>query len=170
MQALLVVDMLKDFVYPRGALTVPGAGELVGPINEKIAEFRKNGEPVIFVRDSHEEGDEEFQVWGAHAVEGTWGAEIIDELDLRESAAQVKKKRFSAFFNTTLEEVLRERGIDTLVITGVLTNICVLHTAADARMRGYRVKVPRCCVYSGEEESNRWALKHIEGVLGGEVV
>lgn len=169
MRALLVVDMLKDFVYESGALPVPRAMELAEPINRKIGEFRGRGEPVIFVCDSHDEEDEEFEVWGRHAVEGCWGSEVIDELERVASDIVVKKKRFSAFYGTELEKVLEERGVDTLVITGVLTNICVLHTSADARMRGYRVVVPECCVASVDEETHTWALKHIEDVLGGEL-
>lgn len=169
-RALLVVDMLKDFVYEDGALPVPGAKKIIPCINEKIREFRERGEPIIFVCDAHEEDDREFRVWGRHAVDGTEGAEVIDELDKREGDIVVKKKRFSAFFGTNLEEILRERGIDTLVITGVLTNICVLHTAADASMRNFKVVVPKDCVATVDEPTQEWALRHISEILGGEVV
>ncbi len=169
-RALLVIDMLKDFVYENGALPVPRAMDIVPCINEKIREFRERGEPIVFVCDAHDENDREFKVWGRHAVEGTEGAEVIDELDKREEDIVVKKKRFSAFFETNLEEILREKGVDTLVITGVLTNICVLHTAADASMRNFKVVVPKECVATVDDKTQEWALRHISEVLGGEVV
>jgi len=170
MRALLVIDMLKDFVYEDGALPVPGARKLIEPINAKIAEFRARGEPVFFICDSHDEDDEEFRVWGRHAVEGTPGAEVIDELDKRSDDVVIKKKRFSAFFGTPLEEELRKRGVTEVVLAGVLTNICVLHTAADAAMRGFRVVVCRECVATVDEATQEWALKHMREVLGAEIV
>jgi nicotinamidase-related amidase len=170
MRALLVIDMLKDFVYEEGALPVHSARKIIEPINRKIAEFRSRGEPVFFICDAHSKEDEEFEVWGEHAVDGTWGAEIIDELDKREEDVVIKKKRFSAFYGTNLEEELRKRGIEEVVLTGVLTNICVLHTAADAAMRGFRVVVPRDCVAAIDEQAERWALMHMAEVLGAEVV
>ncbi|GBE54107.1 MAG TPA: cysteine hydrolase [Euryarchaeota archaeon] len=169
MRALLVIDMLKDFIYKDGALPVNGAKKLISPINEKIREFRGKNEPVIFICDSHDEMDEEFDVWGRHAVEGTKGAEIIDELDRREYDIVVTKKRFSAFYNTDLEKTLRGLNVDTLIITGVLTDICVLHTAADAAMRGFKVIVPENCVATVDEEKQKWVLRHIKEVLGGRI-
>ena len=169
MKALVIIDMLKDFVYEDGALPVPNALELVPHINQKIKEFRANKEPVIFVCDSHDENDKEFEVWPKHCVEGTEGAEVIDELDKRDEDIVVKKKRFSAFYGTELDRTLKEKNIDTLVLTGVLSNICVLHTAADAVMRDYRVIVCKECVKSVDEETNKWALKHLKEVLGAEI-
>lgn len=165
MPALLVIDMLKDFVYEDGALVVTGSMDLVGPINEKIREFRDKGEPVIFVCDAHDPSDKEFKVWPPHAIEGTRGSEVIDELDKRPEDTLIKKTRYSAFFNTDLEEVLKEKGVDELVLTGVLTDICVMHTAVDADMRDYKVVVPRNCVGSVTHEAHEWALKHMEDII-----
>ncbi len=169
MRALLVIDMLRDFIYKDCVLPVNGAKKLIPPINYKIIEFREINEPIIFICDSHDEMDEEFDVWGKHAVEGTEGAEIIDELDRREYDIVVTKKRFSAFYNTDLERILKGLNVDTLVITGVVTDICILHTAADATMRGFKVIVPENCVATVDEEKQKWALRHIKEVLDGRI-
>ncbi|MEE8167860.1 MAG: isochorismatase family cysteine hydrolase [Candidatus Hydrothermarchaeales archaeon] len=165
MRALLVIDMLKDFVEEDGSLPVPDAKKLIEPINKVLQEFRENREPVIFVCDSHDEDDREFKAWPKHAVTGTKGAEIIEELDKREEDVVVKKKRYSAFYNTDLEEILKDRSVDTLVLTGVLTDICVLHTATDAAMRNYKVVVLKDCVASVNEERHECALMHMQDVL-----
>lgn len=164
MKALLVIDMLNDFVNEGGALPVPGARTLVGPINREIKKFREEGAPIIFVCDAHDEDDREFLAWPKHAIDGTKGAEVIDELD-RQKDTVVKKKRYSAFYNTELDRILREMGVDTLVLTGVLTDICVMHTAADAAMRNYKVIVPEDCVKSITKEAHDWAIRHMKDIL-----
>ncbi len=165
MRALLVIDMLKDFVEEDGSLPVPDAKKLIKPINKALQEFRENRDPVIFVCDSHDEGDREFKAWPKHAVTGTEGAEIIEALNKREENVVVKKKRYSAFYNTDLEEILKKKDVDTLVLAGVLTDICVLHTATDAAMRNYKVVVLKDCVASVNEERHEWALRHMQDVV-----
>jgi nicotinamidase-related amidase len=165
MRALLVIDMLRDFVEEDGSLPVPGAKKLLGPINSVIKEFRESGEPVIFVCDSHDEDDREFKAWPKHAVTGSRGAEIVDGLDKRDTDRVVLKKRYSAFYNTELDGVLKENNVDVLVLTGVLTDICVMHTAVDAAMRNYGVKVLKDCTASVSDERHEWALQHIRDVV-----
>jgi nicotinamidase-related amidase len=165
MQALLVIDMLKDFVYEDGSLVVPGAKALIEPINREIKKARRGGDLVVFVCDAHDRDDREFKVWPSHAVEGTVGAEVVDQLDRRQEDPVIKKKRYSAFYNTELEKVLEDHGVDHLVLTGVLTDICVMHTAVDAAMRDYRVTVLRDCVKSATDEAHRWALKHMNDII-----
>jgi nicotinamidase-related amidase len=157
--------MLNDFVREDGALPVPNAKKLIDPISKQIKEFRDRGEPIIFVQDSHDENDKEFRAWPKHAVEGTEGAEVVRELDKRPEDFVVKKKRYSAFYGTNLEEILREKGVDTLVLTGVLTDICVMHTAVDAAMRDYKVVIPEDCVASSSREAHEWAIKHMKNIL-----
>ncbi len=169
MKALLVIDMLNDFVEEGGTLVVPKAKSLIPAINAQIKKFRKAGEAIIFVCDSHGKNDEEFKLWPAHCVAGTKGAEIVRELDYERGDAIVRKTRYSAFYKTDLEKLLKNKKIGTLVITGILTDICVLYTAGDAYMRGFKVEVPVNCVASMSEERHGWALKHVKGVLNVEV-
>lgn len=165
MRALLVIDMLRDFVEEKGSLPVPGAVRLIKPINEVIKKFREKGEPVIFVCDSHDEDDREFKAWPKHAVTGSRGAEVVDGLDKEVADPVVRKKRYSAFYNTDLEKVLKEKKVDHLVLTGVLTDICVMHTAVDAAMRNYKVTVLKDCTASVSDERHDWALQHMRDVV-----
>lgn len=170
MRALLVIDMLRDFVEEGGPLPVPTARGIVKAINKEIRGARERKEPIIFVCDSHRKDDEEFRLYPPHCIAGTKGAQVVDELEMRNSDKIVKKTRFSAFYRTRLTRLLRARKVNTLTLTGVLTDICVMYTAGDAVMRGYKVRVPKGCVASLSEERHEGALRHMKEVLGAEVV
>ncbi|MFY9415579.1 MAG: isochorismatase family cysteine hydrolase [bacterium] len=170
-RALLVIDMLKDFIEPEGSLYVGKAGEaIIEPVAREIRRFREAGEPVIYVCDQHLATDPEFAMFPAHCVRGTRGAEVIDQLKPREEELVIPKRRYSAFFGTDLDLCLRELGVEELVLVGVCTNICVLYTACDARMRNYKVTVLKDGVASFDEEAHRFALEQMENVLGVQVV
>jgi nicotinamidase-related amidase len=169
MKALLVIDMLNDFVEEGGTLVVPKAKSLIPAINAEIKKFREADEAIIFVCDSHAKNDEEFKLWHAHCVAGTKGAEIVKGLDYKKGDVIVRKTRYSAFYKTNLEKLLKNKKIDTLVLAGILTDICVLYTAGDAYVRGFKVIVPKNCVASVSEERHEWALKHMGEVLNAEV-
>lgn len=169
MRALLVIDMLKDFVHEDGALPVEGAAKLIPKINAEIKKFRGRGEPVIFIADSHAPDDKEFEIWPKHCVKGSDGAEVIEGLDKKDEDEVIAKTTYSAFYNTGLEEVLKDKGVTELILTGVLTDICVMHTAADAAMRGYGVRVLKDCVASSSRETHEWALKHMRDILNASI-
>ena len=99
---------------------------------------------------------------------GTVEAEVIPELS-RYKGEVIPKKRYSGFFGTPLEEKLKELKPEKLIACGVLTNICVLHTVADARNRDYEVEVPIDCVASPDETAHKFALEHMEKVLGAKL-
>lgn len=166
MEALVVVDMQKDFCYADGALY---AGDhiksIFEPLTEVIKAARQTGIPVIFTQDWHREDDVEFKIWPAHCIAGSEGAEIIDELGAEKNDYFVKKRRYSAFFGTDLDLTLRELGIKKLYIAGVLTNICVLHTAGDAVLRGYEVEVLKDCTAALSEYDFSYAIHHMENVF-----
>ncbi|MFQ5892172.1 MAG: cysteine hydrolase family protein [Candidatus Methanofastidiosia archaeon] len=170
MKALLVIDMLNDFVSEKGSLYVPGAEELILYINEKIREFREKKEPMIFVCDSHAENDVEFEIWPPHCIKGTWGSEIHPELEVHPEDLILEKTTYSAFFKTELEEILQEKKIENLLLCGVCTDICVLHTAADAKMRDYEVKVLKKGVKTLSQERQRFGLSHMADVLNVEIL
>ena len=171
MKALLVIDMLKDFIHEEGALYVgPRGGELVPFINEKIRAFREEGSKIIFICDFHERDDSEFEMFEPHCIAGTSGSDIIREVDLMPEDKIIKKRRYSAFFATDLDISLREKGIHELHLVGVCTNICVLYTAADARNLGYDVKVYRGGVASFDNSSHDFALREMKQTLGCEVI
>lgn len=165
--ALLIIDMLADFVQAGGSLYIGPSAEAVKPrVAERLAQARREGLPVIYVCDRHRPDDAEFAMFPPHCVEGTPGAEVVPELAPAPNEYVVPKRRYSAFFGTDLEVTLREKGVDELWLTGVCTNICVLYTAADARMRGYRVTVWRDAVASFSQEAHAFALEEMEKTLG----
>ena len=164
-RAFVIVDMLEDFVREGAPLEVPGARAIVKNIKRELERARAEGLPVIYVCDRHLSDDPEFKVWPPHAVEGTAGAEVIDELKPQEGERMIFKTTYSGFCHTDMEQILREMGVEELVITGVATEICVLFTAADAYMRGFEVKVLEDCVAGITPEGHRFALQHMKEIL-----
>lgn len=170
-KALLVIDMLNDFVHEKGSLYVgEGARKVIPFIKQKIEEFRKEACPVVFVCDSHEKDDREFEMFPPHCISGSWGSEVISELELKKEDKIVKKRRYSAFYGTDLDLYLRERGINELFLVGVCTNICVLYTAKDARERGYSVKIYKDGVASFDKSVHEFALQEAKNTLGCELI
>ena len=147
--AVLVVDMLKEFCVEGGAMVLPGAERLYGPQNAVIQAVRETSGAVVFLVDTHRRNmrrEREFLKREPHCFEGTWGVEVVDELDQRPDDLVVTKRRYSGFFNTDLDLTLKDMEIETVVVIGVVTNICVRSTVHDAFFLGYRVLVPEDCV------------------------
>ncbi|MGC8670498.1 MAG: cysteine hydrolase family protein [Thermoprotei archaeon] len=138
-KGLIVVDMLNDFVH--GALKTEEAASTVGPAAKVLEAFRKASLPVFFTNDSHLPTDFEMRLWGNHAMKGTWGAEVVEELHPRAGEVVLEKHAYSAFYGTPLDYLLRSLGVSEVVLIGLDADICVRHTAADAFFRGYAVAV-----------------------------
>jgi nicotinamidase-related amidase len=164
-EALLVIDMLNDFVLAGAPLEVPDARGIVAAIAARISRAHEDGVPVIYVCDAHTDDDPEFEVWPRHAVRGSRGARVIDELAPRENDTVVAKTTYSAFYGSELEECLGRLGASKLTLVGVLTNVCILFTAADAVMRGFRVEAARDGVAALTGEEHAFALSQMEKVL-----
>lgn len=168
MSAILVIDMINDFVS--GVVGNERAEKIVPNIRRLLSYARDEGLPVIYVTDAHlPQDDREFDIWPSHAVEGTEGAKIIDALRPDEGEFHIKKRRYSGFYATGLDALLRELGVATVVLTGLVTNICIQHTAADAFFRGYRVVVPRDCVEAPTDEAQKRSLSYIEQMYGAKI-
>lgn len=167
--AIIVIDMLNDFVG--GSLKRERAERIIPNLKRLLDEARKSGVPIIYSNDSHRPGiDEEFHLWGPHAVEGTKGAEVIEDLKPLDTDFVVPKRRYSGFFATDLDILLKELGVETVIVTGLNSDICVKHTAADAFFRGYEIVVPEDGVESFTEEDHRWGLEYIKKNYGGRIV
>lgn len=167
--ALLVIDMLNEFVS--GKMRCDDASRIVPKIRELADRFREKGLPVIYICDTHYPGvDRELELWGEHAIAGTWGAEVVDELEPQGRDFVVRKRRYSGFFQTDLDLLLRELKVDRVALTGIDTNICVRHTAADAFFRGYRVAVVRDAVGSWDgAEGNDKGIRYMSEIYGAEI-
>lgn len=170
-RALVVVDMIEDFVREDGALYCgPSMGRIVPVIQRELARARHEGESIVYLTDEHLPGDAEFRMFPPHAIAGTRGARIAPEVAPAAGDVVIPKRRYSGFFGTDLDITLRERGVDTLRLVGDCTNICVLYTAADARNLGYEVEVVEDGVTSFDEEAHRAALRELERTLGAHLV
>ncbi len=170
-RALVVVDMIEDFVHEGGALYCgPSMAKIVPVIQRELARARSADEPVVYLTDEHLPDDAEFAQFPPHALKGSNGARIVPELAPRAGDAVIPKRRFSGFFGTDLDITLRERGVDTVRLVGDCTNICVLYTAADARNLGYAVEVVRDGVTSFDLEAHADALRELEKTLGATIL
>jgi len=166
-KVLIVVDMINDFVT--GILGSDRARKIVPDIAALLKKARKLGIPVIYLRDAHESTDKELGIWGEHAMKGTQGSEIIPELKPEKNDIVIEKKWYSGFVDTDLPEILKKMGADTLILTGVSTDICVQNNAASAYFSGYRTIVPRDCTASIDEESYELSLKYMKNIFGTEI-
>jgi nicotinamidase-related amidase len=165
---VLVIDMINDFVT--GVFKNERAERIIPNVKNLLNFFRRNKIPVVYINDAHlPDVDTEFRVWPRHAVVGTWGAQVVDELRPEKGDYVLRKRRYSAFQGTGLEHLLRELKVDTLILTGVVTDICVQHTAADAFFRGYKIIVPEDCVEAVDEETQKAALNYLKRIYGCEI-
>jgi len=170
--ALLVIDMLEDFVRPGAPLEVPGARDILATLRRRISRARRKTELVVYICDAHRKNDPEFtrMGWPPHAVAGTKGAAVVREIAPEPGDVVVEKKGYSGFFRTPLQTVLRRHGIRTVSLAGVVTNICILYTAYEAAVRGYEVVVDEAVVAGLDDRSHKFALDQMEKVLGACVI
>jgi nicotinamidase-related amidase len=145
---LLVIDMQNEFLAEDGAVFFHYAEAIVPNVKRLLGAFRAVSRPVVFTRHVHEDpavdGGMTAEWWpeiklGKSLIKGTKGVEIFPALKPRKHEKVIWKHRYSAFYNTDLEIVLRGMGVTDLVITGVLTNCCCESTARDAFLRDFRV-------------------------------
>ena len=158
--ALIVVDAQNDFADPQGGLSVEGAPDVIPTINAEISSARNNGGTVVYTQDWHPPSTPHFAkdggIWPVHCVAGTWGAAFYPALDVPADPVIIRKGThgedgYSGFTMrdpvtqktkpTELEELLRERGIERVVICGLATDYCVNATALDAIRLGFETRV-----------------------------
>jgi nicotinamidase-related amidase len=170
-RVLLVIDMLNDFVRPGAPLEVPQNLEILPALQQRLSNARRAGTPVIYVNDAHAPDDSEFRRmgWPPHAIRGTAGAKVIEELAPLPDETLIAKTTYSGFNGTRLEETLKKLEAKELVLTGCVSNICILYTAADAVMKGYQVIVPTDCVASLDTAEGEFAFNQMKKVLGVQV-
>lgn len=146
--AIIVVDMIKgNLPMDRDLGIVKESKKIIPYINQLLTEGRKRELPIVFACDSFLEGDSLFSGgMRPHALRGTSGVEVIDELPVRDGDIILEKRRMSAFFKTDLDMTFRTLGADTAVVTGIATFGCVLTTALDAVQNDFRaIILEDCC-------------------------
>jgi nicotinamidase-related amidase len=174
-RAIIVIDMLVGFCR-RGNLYSPRYDPIVPRLRDHLAAAEAGDVPVIFLVDTHTPDDPEFETFPPHCVEGSGEDEVIPELaGFARRGTVVRKHTFSGFRGTQLDAVLERLAPDVIEVAGVCTDICVLHTVYDLKVRGYDVLVHEGLVetFDGPEhdagEFNRFALAHVRDVLGARV-
>lgn len=170
--AILIIDMLNDFVREEAPLEVPNTRKIIPFIQKELKKARDLKMDVLYICDAHKKNDIEFVKYGwlPHCIKGTKGAEVIEELKPEKEDYIVEKKTYSGFYKTKLEKILKQKGIDTLYLMGCVTHICILFTASDAVLRGYDVFVLEEGVAGLEEEDHNAALRIMKNVLGVKII
>jgi bifunctional isochorismate lyase/aryl carrier protein len=166
-QCLLIIDLQNDFL---DSWEAGQRASLIAETNKLVATFRKRELPIFWVR-------QEFRADLADAflemrdrnvavtIEGTRGAEFNADLDWRPEDTTLIKKRYSPFFGTNLEDLLKEHGIAEVVIAGINTHACVRMAAIDAYQRDLRVVLVLECVGSHDERHERISLDYLDGKI-----
>lgn len=178
--AVVVIDVQNDYCHPdgvfaRAGLRVTDLDGLVHRINALVEAARAGGHPVVWVR-MEWDTDADVGLLAARSPflaeaglrTGTWGAEPVAGLDRRPGEAEVRKRRFSAFHETRLDELLAELGVGTIVVAGVRTDFCVESTVRDAFFRDLRVVVADDAVAGYVDDLHRHSLR-LMGTVFAEV-
>ncbi|TFE68428.1 cysteine hydrolase family protein [Methylacidiphilum caldifontis] len=164
---IIVVDMLEDFI--RGKLATGELKKIIDPIRELIADARSSKIPIIYVGDAHLPHDPEMTIWGEHAMKGSEGASIIKELAPCPGDIVLEKRTYSGFRETGLDLILRSLKIDSLILVGLHTHLCIKHTAADGFFLNYHIVVPVDCVCAFSMEEHESGLEYLHKFYGVEL-
>ena len=170
--AILVNDMLNDFI--QGKLKCDRAAVIIPKIKLLLEKARQKDIPIFYCNDEHLPNDTyELRLWGPHAMKDTDGAKVIDELRPSANDYIVPKRRYSSFDGTSLDSSLEGtyngKGVDTIVMTGVHTHICVKHTVYDAFVRGYNVIVAEDGVEAFTGDDHVAGLKYMKQNYGARI-
>jgi len=157
--AIIVVDMLKDSFKRNDLPSTQEYLRIVPRIKSLIKQARQLGFPIIFACDSFLENDFIFRGKQSFSLRGTEGAEVIDELKPEKRDEILLKRRFSAFFKTDLDQTLRLYGVDTVVITGINTHVCVYSTAIDSVCNDFYTIVLEDCTASRTSELHQKSIE-----------
>jgi len=170
---LVVVDMQNDFVTEGGALYFHQAEKVKLVVLDIVKDRMRKGYNLIFTKDWHTPDDLEFKRFPVHCVEETYGADLFDELkSVIKNYPKINfilKKRFSAFYGTNFDELLKILSPKNIEVCGVDTNICVMYTVEELRNRDYDVVVYEDGVASYDDNLHEFAISQMKDVLGAKM-
>ena len=170
-KTLIIVDMLNDFIDPKGALFCGAAARAIVPdIVNRLDAFRQAGSPVIYLKDAHAPDDKEFAKFPPHCVAGTWGGQIISDLNPCPGEHVIAKTRYSGFYGTSLDQLLSELQPKWVEVAGVCTSICVMDTVGGLVNRDYPVQVHRNEVADFDPRAHAYALERMGKIYGAEII
>jgi nicotinamidase-related amidase len=166
-EAIIVADMLAEFVH--GRLGNDRCRSIVPALQGLLTAARQSNRTIVYVCDAHLPTDPELRIWGPHAMRGTPEAQVIDDLRPQLGDYVLEKRTYSAFYETGLDMLLRSLDVESVLITGLYTHICDLHTSGDALARGYNIRVSEDAVNAPTEEDHRSGLDYIRTNYGAEI-
>jgi len=165
--AVVVVDMINEFLEDGGLMVLASGRKLYAPIQQLVDAAHAAGAKFVWLRDEHPDlSDPEFRKRIVHCLQGSWGTQIVDALKPGPDDVIMPKHTYSGFFRTPLHETLQRMNITTLIVTGVVTNICVRSTCHDAFFLGYNVLVPEQCVSATSDREQDSSLYDIDTHYG----
>lgn len=169
--ALLIIDMQKAFCKPTGSLYSERCEAVAPKVGEVLKRVREEDTLIIYTKDVHKkefttQHYNEFERWGKHCVNGSKETEIIPSLEPKKGEPIIEKNTYDGFHKTRMNDVLKSNGIKTVLVTGVLTNVCVLHTASSAALHDYQPIVLSDCTDALKDSHKEYALNHIEFLFG----
>jgi nicotinamidase-related amidase len=162
--ALLIIDMINDFNFTHGDLLLSHTNLIIEPILHVKSMMKKKGLPIIYINDH-------YNLWQADfgkiidTCKNQKNKTLIEKIKPTENDYFLIKPKHSAFYGTALHTLLQQLKVDTLILTGIAGNICVLFTANDAYMREYQLWVPEDAIASAAIEDNKYALSMMNHVL-----
>src|SRR5512145_3049874 len=163
--ALLLIDWINDLEFDEGEKLLPQALAAAKATAALRRRAKQAEVPVIYCNDNFGRWRSDFRALLEHVLgDGVRGQPLAELLAPDEDDYFVLKPKHSGFHSTTLDVLLAHLGANTLILTGIAGNFCVLFTAQDAYMRDFRLLVPGDCVASEEQRDNNYALQHMEKV------
>ncbi len=187
-KAFILIDFSNDLIADEGVITCGKPAQAIAPVAcAMMEEFLKNEDFVVVCNDVHpvdEKGRRdpyhpETELFGPHNLAGAWGSALYGGVKDKWQALSreypfatvyFEKVRFSAFAGTQLDIWLRSRDVTEVVLGGVCTDMCVLHTAIDAYNRGYRIAIAAKATCSGSQEAYQFAIDHCKNLLGARII
>ena len=163
--ALLLIDVINDFDFPEADQLLKYAQPMARNLLRLKRRAQKAGVPVVYVNDNFGRWKSDFRRTVEHCARHGRGREVVESLWPEENDYFVLKPKHSGFFSTTLETLLRYLETQTLILTGIAWNFCVLFTANDAYMRDFNLFVPSDCTASNTKKENDSALALIRKFL-----
>jgi nicotinamidase-related amidase len=164
--ALLIIDVINDLEFEDGEKLLEFALPAAKQLRALKLQFRAAKLPVIYANDNFGRWKSDFRAQVKHCLQdGIRGRKLVQLLKPEDQDYFVLKPKHSAFFNTTLDLLLDYLQVETLVIAGVATDICVLFTCSDAFMRDFKIYIPSDCVAANSEHQSKEALALMQRVL-----
>ena len=168
---ILVMDMLNDFIY--GRLKSDRATKIIPKIKYLLDFARRKNIPIFYCNDEHLSSDPEIRVWGAHAMKGTKGADVVQDIKPTYNDLMIPKRGYSAFDKSRLERALKStyngKGPTTIIMTGIHTHICIKHSTYDAFTRGYDTIIAEDGVNAFTKSDHIFGLEYMKANYGTKI-